>query len=82
MEPIEPLRDRYEHRAEHYVHAHGDGESTAEDSEEVDHEAIRRAVISAERMAVLELRDRGIVSDEALRAVERDLDLEELRRDI
>ena len=79
---IDQLRDRYQHRAEHYVHSHDDEELMPADSEEVDHEAIRRAVLAAERTAVLELRDRGIVSDEALRAVERDLDLEELRRDI
>ena len=79
---IDQLRDRYEHRAEHYVHAHGEEGVAPVDAEEADHEAIRRAVLGAERMAVLELRDRGIVSDEALRAVERDLDLEELRRDV
>ena len=35
----------------------------------------------AERLAVLDLRDRGEISDDALRAVERDLDLDELRRE-
>ena len=79
---IDQLRDRYAHRAEHYVHTHDQAPMSAEEAEEFDHEAIRRAVLAAERQAVLELRDRGIVSDEALRAVERDLDLEELRRDI
>lgn len=78
---IEQLRDRYRHRAEHYVHAHGEGDA-AENPEERDHEAIRRGVLSAERFAILSLRDRGVISDEALRRVERDLDLDELRRDI
>ncbi|HEX7171394.1 MAG TPA: Na+/H+ antiporter [Candidatus Limnocylindria bacterium] len=77
---IEQLRDRYRHRAEHYVHARGS--EAPEDPEERDHEAIRRAVLTAERIAVLSLRDRGVISDEALRRVERDLDLEEIRRDI
>ena len=53
-----------------------------EDPEERDHEAIRRAVLAAERVAIIELRDRAVISDEMLRRVERDLDLEELRRDI
>ena len=35
----------------------------------------------AERLAVLELRDRGEISDDALRSIERDLDLDELRRE-
>jgi len=37
-------------------------------------------VLSAERLAVVSLRNRGVISDETLRAVERDLDLNEPRR--
>ena len=40
---------------------------------------IRRAVIDAERGAVLRLRERGELNDEVWRRIERDLDLEELR---
>ena len=83
---IDQLKDRYEHRGEHI---HDDGEPTEseqddltpEQVEEMEHDEIRRSVISAERLAVLELRDRGEISDDALRAVERDLDLDELRRE-
>ena len=78
---IDQLRDRYTHRAEHYAHDH-DGAEIPEDPEERDHEAIRREVLNAERVAVLELRDRGVISEDALRGVERDLDLEVLRRDV
>jgi CPA1 family monovalent cation:H+ antiporter len=81
VELIDQLRDRYRHRADHYTHGH-ETEDAAEDPEERDHEAIRRAVLAAERLAILELRDRGVISDDALRRVERDLDLEELRRDV
>jgi monovalent cation/hydrogen antiporter len=80
---IEQLRDRYRHRAEHYQHAHdAEGEGEPIDDEERDHEAIRRAVLAAERLAVISMRDSGVISDEAMRRVERDLDLEELRRDL
>ena len=83
---IDQLKDRYDHRGEHIQ---DDGEPrqtqpddmTPEQVEEMEHDEIRRSVISAERLAVLELRDRGEISDEALRAVERDLDLDELRRE-
>jgi CPA1 family monovalent cation:H+ antiporter len=78
---IDQLRDRYRHRAEHYAHGH-ESEEVPEDPEEREHEAIRRAALAAERVAILELRDRGLISDVALRRVERDLDLEELRRDV
>jgi CPA1 family monovalent cation:H+ antiporter len=47
--------------------------------ERIEHEQIQRAVISAQRTAVIDLRDRGEINDETLRVVERELDLEELR---
>jgi hypothetical protein len=47
----------------------------------MEHDEIRRAVITSQRLAILALRDRGEISNEALRAVERDLDLDELRRE-
>ena len=78
---IDQLRDRYAHRAEHYVHDHAGGGMPV-DAEERDHEAIRHAVLTAERLAVIEMRDRGVIGDEALRRVQHDLDLEDLRRDV
>ncbi|MDX6594250.1 MAG: monovalent cation/hydrogen antiporter [Gaiellales bacterium] len=85
---IDQLKERYEHRSEHLVHddgheptPEGPDDMTPEEVEELEHDEIRRAVISAERLAVLEMRDRGEISDDALRAVERDLDLDELRRE-
>ncbi len=78
LELIDDLRRRYDHQVEHLVHDHEEGqvEST---QEAIEHEAIRRAVLDAQRVAVIDLRDRGVIGDEALRRVERDLDLEELR---
>ena len=84
---IDQLKERYQHRSEHLVHDHRDepepepGDLTPEEKEELEHDEIRRAVIAAERIAVLALRDHGEISDEALRSVERDLDLDELRRE-
>lgn len=77
---IDQLRDRYEHRAEHYEVSR-DPEAEA-DTEEREHEEIRREVLRAERSAIIQLRDSGVIGEEALRRVERDLDLENLRRDI
>ena len=85
---IDQLKERYEHRGEHLVHDDGDepkptltDDMTPEQVEEMEHDEIRRSVISAERLAVLDLRDRGEISDDALRRIERDLDLDELRRE-
>jgi Na+/H+ antiporter len=87
---IEQLRDRYRHQGEHLAHdddADGDsrpGEPEAmspAEVEEMEHDDIRRAVITAQRLAIIALRDRGEISADALRGVERDLDLDELRRE-
>jgi Na+/H+ antiporter len=85
---IDQLRDRYRHADEHLVHDDGaspelepPADLTPQEVEEMEHDEIRRAVITAQRLAVLALRDRGEISNDALRAVERDLDLDELRRE-
>ncbi len=68
------LRDRGQHLAT------GDPDETEERRQErLEHEQIHRGVIAAQRRAVIELRDRGEINDQTLRAIERELDLEELR---
>jgi monovalent cation/hydrogen antiporter len=68
------LRDRTQHLATE------DPDETAERRQErVEHEQIQLGVITAQRTAVIELRDRGEINDQTLRTIERELDLEELR---
>jgi CPA1 family monovalent cation:H+ antiporter len=68
------LRDRTQHLATE------DADETEERRQErVEHEEIQRGVIAAQRTAVIELRDRGEINDQTLRAIELELDLEELR---
>jgi monovalent cation/hydrogen antiporter len=76
---IDTLRSQYEHRAEHLDEARQADPETDAEKELYEHRLIRRAVIDAERETVIRLRDSGAISDEVFRAVERDLDLEELR---
>jgi CPA1 family monovalent cation:H+ antiporter len=89
---IDTLRAQYAHRASHFDDrgsaaddqgspADGQGASAASAAEQelIEHRAIRHAVIEAERDAIIDLRDRDEISDDVLRRVERDLDLEELR---
>jgi Na+/H+ antiporter len=79
-ELVEHLRETYAHRVEHIEPV--EGQTIDEAMEELlEHRRIRRAVIDAERDAVIALRDRGELSDEVMRRLERDLDLEELRED-
>jgi Na+/H+ antiporter len=68
------LRDRTDHLATEDLH------ETAERAQErEEHEAIQRSIIAAQRVAVIDLRDRHQINDRTLRLIERDLDLEELR---
>ena len=83
---IETLQSQYGHRASHLGDLRSDGTdddglplSQAAEQELLEHAEIKRAVIDAERAAILELRRRGEIGDQAWRRVERDLDLEELR---
>lgn len=77
LELIDQLRDRYAHRARHDELHHEDG--GAAEQELLEHGQIRREVIDAERRAAFDLHERGVITDEVLRRIERDLDLEELR---
>jgi monovalent cation/hydrogen antiporter len=83
---IDTLRAQYAHRSTHLgEHTHDEAHEEqmvldeASAKELFDHRKIRRAVIDAERAAVLDLRQRGALDDETWRRIERDLDLEELR---
>jgi hypothetical protein len=92
---IDTMRAQYAHRASHLgtppPGANGaqpaapgpDGGTVAEpvDQELLEHYLIRRAVIDAERAAVLDLREHGAINDETWHQIERELDLEELRMD-
>jgi len=80
LELVDRLREQYRDRAQHFSRQHQADTVVEMDQEEIEHERIRREVLGAERLAVLDLRNRGVISDEALRRVERDLDLDELRR--
>jgi CPA1 family monovalent cation:H+ antiporter len=83
---IDTLRAQYTHRASHFDDPaqstdgqRGSKVPSAAEQELIEHRAIRRAVIDAERAAIIELRERGEISDDVWRRVERDVDLEELR---
>ncbi|HUG05444.1 MAG TPA: Na+/H+ antiporter [Candidatus Limnocylindria bacterium] len=77
VELVDQLRDRYAHRARHDQAHHEDG--GAAEQELLEHGLIRREVIDAERRAAFELHERGVITDDVLRRLERDLDLEDLR---
>jgi CPA1 family monovalent cation:H+ antiporter len=78
---LDRLRDTYEHRSEHVERQRDATGAGEEDREIIEHREIQRTVIDAEREALLRLRADGTIDDDVLRALERELDLEERRID-
>ncbi len=80
LELIEDLRMHHERRL-----ARLDGEHAGGMTDEATRGAVarelRRDLLDAERRALVDLRDRGVIGDDALRRVQRDLDLDEVRLD-
>ena len=78
-EVAEHLRRQHQRQEQRYAaRARGEGNREAEEQAAAARELLR-AVVEAEQRAVVALRDRGEIGDAALRAVLRDLDLEEQR---
>ena len=79
-EARESVRGHYEDRIRRYAAGLAAGGTTEEYREGSEAwRSWRRGLIAAEREEIVALRDRGEVSAEAMRRVERDLDLEESR---
>ena len=78
---LDRLRDTYQHRSEHVERQRDAGPSGEEDREIIEHREIQRTVIDSEREALLRLRAEGAIDDDVLRALERELDLDERRID-
>jgi CPA1 family monovalent cation:H+ antiporter len=75
---VDNLRAELDHEADHAA-GERDGDLDEAAQERLEHQEIRLAVVAAQRDAVIQLRDDGVIGDEALRLVERDLDLEAVR---
>jgi CPA1 family monovalent cation:H+ antiporter len=77
----ERIRGQYRFRIERFnARADPDGDGKIE-KRSIKYQRLRRELLDAERHAVVELRNTGEISDEVMRRVERDLDLEVSRLD-
>jgi CPA1 family monovalent cation:H+ antiporter len=79
---LDRMRETYAHRSEHVERQRDLSGPDEEDREIIEHREIQRTVIDAEREALLRLRADGTIDDDVLRALERELDLEERRIDV
>jgi hypothetical protein len=74
---IDQIKESLEHEVSHV--APGDDVIDEAEQEQLDHRAIRLAVLVAQREAVIQLRDDRVINDETLRRIELELDLEAVR---
>ena len=81
-ETAERLRGLYDFRRSRFL-ARVDGEDdSAIERQSADFQRLRRELLEAERAAVVGLRRDGRISDDVMRRIERDLDLEDTRLDM
>jgi Na+/H+ antiporter len=79
---IHRTRRLYEFRRRRFAELkHGDGEGGV-DERSTRYQRLMHEIIAAEREALLDMRNRGQITDEVMRRVEHDLDLEEARLDV
>ncbi len=76
----ERLRGQYEFRANRFRERLDDDRSEIEERSQA-YQHVRRELLQAEEQAVLEARRAGVISDEVMHRVLRDLALEQLRLD-
>jgi monovalent cation/hydrogen antiporter len=80
-ETAERLRRLYEFRRTRFAERYaGDGDGAIEE-QSASYQQLLHELIEAERQAVVELRRAGVIGDDAMRVVSRELDLEEARLD-
>jgi CPA1 family monovalent cation:H+ antiporter len=76
---IQYLRGKYEQRSQRYLgQYHGNGNETTE-LQAAALLRLQRELIQAEFAALIQLRNSGVINDEIMRRVQRELDLEQLR---
>jgi len=84
----ERMRELYEYRRRRFAarstgqSENGNGEEDGYEERSLAYQRLRRELLSAEREALIQLRDEGHISDSVRGRIERDLDLEDTRLEI
>jgi Na+/H+ antiporter len=77
-EPHEKEPDDVAHDHDHFIIAPSHEAAAIDDSRAVEYRRVRSAMLQAEQDAILDLRNRGVIADDVMRNIQRDLDLESL----
>lgn len=76
------MRGLYDFRRSRFAARFDENAGLSLDEQSADYQRLRRELLDAERSAVVQLRNEGRISDEVMRAVEREIDLEDARLEI
>jgi CPA1 family monovalent cation:H+ antiporter len=77
-EPHESEPEDVAHDHDHFTTAPSHEAAAIDDRRAVEYRRVRGAMLSAEQEAILDLRDRGVIADDVMRNIQRDLDLESM----
>ncbi len=78
----ERLRGAYRFRQNRFAARFDESDDGSIERRSQDYQRLRRELLNAERDAVVELRRQGLIGDEVMNLVQRDLDLEDARLDV
>jgi monovalent cation/hydrogen antiporter len=81
-ETADRMRALYDYRLRRFAARFDDGDDGTLEQQSIGYQRLRREALEAERSAVYDLRNRGMINDEVMRRVVRDLDLEDERLEI
>src|SRR6266571_54411 len=73
------IRERHRHRVHRYASRKRHRIHRRDESAAANYRKVRREMIDAERREMIRLRDEGIVGDDVMHTIERELDLEQLQ---
>ena len=76
------LRGTYEFRRTRFTSRFDDGDDGAIEERSLNFQRLRRELLEAERAAIVDLRRQGVINDDVMHRLERDLDLEDARLDV
>jgi CPA1 family monovalent cation:H+ antiporter len=81
-ETADRMKALYDYRLRRFAARFDDGDDGALEAQSLGYQRLRREALAAEREAVFDLRNRGVINDEVMNRVVRDLDLEDTRLEI
>jgi Na+/H+ antiporter len=79
---VERLRNMYQYRKRRFAARAGKIEDDGYEDRSLAYQQLLHELLAAQRLALVRLRNEGVISSEVMRRVERDLDLEETRLEI